>query len=172
MAKKPKNLVSMSSYDRVNCKLCLEQVWEDFGIIWPFFSNFLFFTENPWFFRIFFENSKKALFDLWDRLWWVFHMFLALNHWFKPNNEGWKKSVPKMFKTAVTVVLKYCNYFLSNSKSSFLHSDSKMGAKHSYPHTTILKWSLKIWYVHKLAKFRQECVLHWKIFKNIHISFS
>ena len=33
-------------------------------------------------------------------------MILALNHWFRQKNEGSKKSVPKNFKTAVTLVLK------------------------------------------------------------------
>ena len=92
-------------------KIFVNYVWNKFGKILELFDHFLaiffFSLKTHDFSEFFFENSKKALFDLWDRLWWVFHMFLALNHWFKPNNEGWKKSVPKMFKTAVTVVLKW-----------------------------------------------------------------
>ena len=91
-------------------KLIVNYVWNKFGKILELFDHFLaiffFSLKTHDFSEFFFENSKKALFDLWDLLWWVFHMFLALNHWFRPNNEGWKKSVPKMFKTAVTVVLK------------------------------------------------------------------
>ena len=91
-------------------KLIVNYVWNKFGKILELFDHFLaiffFSLKTHDFSEFFFENSKKALFDLWDLLWWVFHMFLALNHWFRPKNEGWKKSVPKMFKTAVTVVLK------------------------------------------------------------------
>ena len=95
-------------------KLIVNYVWNKFGKILELFDHFLaiffFSLKTHDFSEFFFENSKKALFDLWDLLWWVFHMFLALNHWFRPKNEGWKKSVPKMFKTALTLVL--------NSKSS------------------------------------------------------
>ena len=100
-------------------KLIVNYVWNKFGKILEFFDHFLaiffFSLKTHDFSEFFFENSKKALFDLWDLLWWVFHMFLALNHWFRPKNEGWKKSVPKMFKTAVTLVLNsLCNCYCTN----------------------------------------------------------
>ena len=98
-------------------KLIVNYVWNKFGKILELFDHFLaiffFSLKTHDFSEFFFENSKKALFDLWDLLWWVFHMFLALNKWFRPKNEGWKKSVPKMFKTAVTVVRK--NIIFENS---------------------------------------------------------
>ena len=99
-------------------KIIVNYVWNKFGKILELFDHFLaiffFSLKTHDFSEFFFENSKKALFDLWDLLWWVFHMFLALNHWFRPKNEGWKKSVPKMFKTAVTLVLKLKVNFMKN----------------------------------------------------------
>ena len=91
-------------------KIIGNYVWNKFRNILEFFDYFWaifsFSLKTHDFSEIFFENSKKALFDLWDLLWWVFHMILALNHWFRQKNEGSKKSVPKNFKTAVTLVLK------------------------------------------------------------------
>ena len=88
-------------------KLIVNYVWNKFGKILELFDHFLaiffFSLKTHDFSEFFFENSKKALFDLWDLLWYVFHVVLAPNHWFRSKNEGWKKSVPKMFKTAVTV---------------------------------------------------------------------
>ena len=91
-------------------KIIGNYVWNKFRNILEFFDYFWaifsFSLKTHDFSEFFFENSKKALFDLWDLLWWVFHMILALNHWFRQKNEGSKKSVPKNFKTAVTLVLK------------------------------------------------------------------
>ena len=100
-------------------KIVLNYVWKTFQNVLSFFDNFwvifFFSLKTHDFSKKIFENSKKSLFDLWDLLWWVFHMFLALNHWFRPKKWGVKKSVPKMFKTAVTLVLKrYRNCFQMN----------------------------------------------------------
>ncbi len=65
-----------------------------FGIFWPFFGHFRFFTDFAW---NFLKNSKKPLFDLWGPLWWVPHAFLALNQWIRPKKRGTKKSVPPAY---------------------------------------------------------------------------
>ena len=71
-----------------------------FGTFWDFLTIFEQFSFFHWKSMIFRKNSKNPYFDLWDLLWWVFHMVLALNHWFRPKNEGSKKSVPQNCKSA------------------------------------------------------------------------
>ena len=71
-----------------------------FGSFWDFLTIFEQFSFFHWKSMIFRKNSKNPYFDLWDLLWWVFHMVLGLNHWFRPKNEGSKKSVPQNCKSA------------------------------------------------------------------------
>ena len=78
-----------------------------FGTFWDFLTIFEQFSFFHWKSMIFRKNSKNPYFDLWDPLWWVFHMVLALNHWFRPKNEGSKKSVPQNCKSAGSVALKH-----------------------------------------------------------------
>ena len=89
-------------------KLIVNYVWNKFGKILELFDHFLaiffFSLKTHDFSEFFFENSKKALFDLWDLLWWVFHMFLALNHWFRPEN---KKVLQKFNVFAIRLFLKF-----------------------------------------------------------------
>ena len=134
MAENGPNLVLMCSYGENNWKLCLEKFPKIFGIFWPFLVNFHFFTENPWFFKKNLKNSKKHFFDLWDLLWWVFHMVLALNHWFRPKNEGSKKSVPRNYKSAGSNAL---NSFLLPQISQFfpLILTTKLRARKKEPLT-------------------------------------
>ena len=77
-----------------------------FGTFWDFLTIFEQFSFFHWKSMIFWKNSKNPYFDLWDLLWWVFHMVLALNHWFRPKNEGSKKSVPQNCKSAGSDALK------------------------------------------------------------------
>ena len=78
-----------------------------FGTFWDFLTIFEQFSFFHWKSMIFRKNSKNPYFDLWDLLWWVFHMVLGLNHWFRPKNEGSKKSVPQNCKSAGSDALKY-----------------------------------------------------------------
>ena len=97
---------------------CAHMVKTIGNYVWKNFQKFSAFFDRFWSIFIFslkihdfskknLKNSKKHFFDLWDLLWWVFHMVLALNHWFRPKNEGSKKSVPRNYKSAGSNALKY-----------------------------------------------------------------
>ena len=66
---------------------------------------FVFRLKNHDFSKKILKKSKNGLFDLWDPVWWVPHMVLGLNHWFRPENKGSEKSVPQICKSALTLVL-------------------------------------------------------------------
>ena len=96
---------------------CAHMVKTIGNYVWKNFQKFSAFFDRFWSIFIFslkihdfskknLKNSKKHFFDLWDLLWWVFHMVLALNHWFRPKNEGSKKSVPRNYKSAGSNALK------------------------------------------------------------------
>ena len=97
-----------------------------FGTSWDFLTIFEQFSFFHWKSMIFRKNSKNPYFDLWDLLWWVFHMVLALNHWFRPKNEGSKKSVPQNCKSAGSDALKRgCTLIFKLFRNTFLVKISK-----------------------------------------------
>ena len=102
-----------------------------FGTFWDFLTIFEQFSFFHWKSMIFWKNSKNPYFDLWDQLWWVFHMVLALNHWFRPKNEGSKKSVPQNCKSAGSDALKF-------RRNLFYHCDSVLQSGQNSVHDIII----------------------------------
>ena len=115
-----------------------------FGTFWDFLTIFEQFSFFHWKSMIFRKNSKNPYFDLWDLLWWVFHMVLALNHWFRPKNEGSKKSVPQNCKSAGSVALKKLSFSLHIPITNKLFEDLKSEAKTVPLKHIFLTWILII----------------------------
>ena len=135
---------------------CAHMVKTIGNYVWKNFQKFSAFFDRFWSIFIFslkihdfskknLKNSKKHFFDLWDLLWWVFHMVLALNHWFRPKNEGSKKSVPRNYKSAGSNALKKTSESLKDPRNGFFERISDVCFFFSFNVNPSTLWIRQIW---------------------------